>query len=74
MKEKVKKEVDKILTAVLIFPIEEEEWISPIFIESKKGIEDIRVFVDYRSLNYACVHDPFPTPFSDKVLDQVEGK
>jgi hypothetical protein len=29
--------------------------------------------VDYRSLNVACVHDPFPTPFSDEVLDQVAG-
>jgi hypothetical protein len=26
------------------------------------------------SLNSACVHDMFPTPFSDKVLDQVAGK
>jgi hypothetical protein len=30
--------------------------------------------VDYRSLNSACVHDLFPTPFSDEVLDQIEGK
>jgi hypothetical protein len=22
-------------------------------------------------MNIACVHDPFPTPFSDEVLDQV---
>jgi hypothetical protein len=29
--------------------------------------------VDYRSLNVSCVHDPFPTPFSDEVLDQVAG-
>jgi hypothetical protein len=29
--------------------------------------------VDYRSLNSSCVHDPFPTPFSDEVLDQVAG-
>jgi hypothetical protein len=29
--------------------------------------------VDYKSLNSACVHDPFPTPFSDEVLDQVAG-
>jgi len=30
--------------------------------------------VDYIILNSACVHDPFPTPFSDEVLDQVVGK
>lgn len=32
------------------------------------------VFVDYRSLNSAFVHDPFPTPFSDEVLHHVVGK
>jgi hypothetical protein len=25
-------------------------------------------------MNYACVHDLFPTPFSDEVLDHVVGK
>jgi hypothetical protein len=30
--------------------------------------------VDYRSLNFSCVHDPFPTPFTDEVLEQVAGK
>jgi hypothetical protein len=30
--------------------------------------------VDYRSLNYACVHDLFSTPFNDEVLDQGVGK
>jgi len=27
--------------------------------------------VDLRKLNDACVHDPFPTLFTDKVLDEV---
>ena len=73
VKEKVKKEIDKMLEAGLIFAVEEAEWVSPIVIQRKKGIEDIRVYVDYRSLNSACVHDPFPTPFSNEVLDQVAG-
>lgn len=30
--------------------------------------------MDYISLNFACVHDPFLTPFSDEVLDQIVGK
>jgi hypothetical protein len=61
------------LAAGIIFPVDEAEWISPIVIQRKKGIDDIRVCVDYRSLNSTCVHDPFPTPFSDEVLDQVVG-
>ena len=37
-------------------------------------LEEIRVCVGYRSLNFACVHDPFPTPFTNEVLEQVVGK
>jgi hypothetical protein len=74
VKEKVKREIDKMLEAGLIFPVEEAEWVSPIVIQRKKGTEDIRVCVDYKSLNSSCVHDPFPTPFTDEVLEQVAGK
>jgi hypothetical protein len=73
VKEKVKKEIDKMLEARLIFAVEEAKWVSPIVIESTKGTEDIRVCVDYRSLNFSYVHDPFPTPLTDKVLEQVAG-
>jgi hypothetical protein len=68
VKEKVKKEIDKMLETCLIFPIEEAEWVSLIVIQSKKDTEDIRVCVDYKSLNSAYVHDPFPTPFIDEVI------
>ena len=61
------------LKAGLIFPVEEAEWVSPIVIQSKKEKLEIRVCVDYRSLNNACIHDPFPTPFSDEVLDNIVG-
>jgi hypothetical protein len=74
VKENVKKEIDLILATGLIFPVDEAEWINLIFIQSKKGTKDIRVCVDYQSLNSACVHDPFSTPFSDEFLDQVMGR
>lgn len=59
------------LKAGLIFLVKEAEWISTIVIQSKKEKLKIRVCVDYRSLNNACIHDPFPIPFSDEVLDNV---
>lgn len=68
VKEKVKKETDKILEARLIFALEEAEWVIPIVIQRKKGTKDIRVCVYYRSLNFSYVYDPFPTPFIDKVM------
>jgi hypothetical protein len=62
------------LATRLIFPVDEAEWISSIVISSNKGTNDIRVCVEYKILNSSCVHDPFPTPFSDEVLDHVAGK
>lgn len=73
VKEKVKKEIEKILEARIIFPVDEAEWISQIVIRNKKDATEIRVCVDYRSLKNACTQDPFPTPFSDEVLDNVAG-
>jgi len=74
VKEKVKKEIENMLEVDLICLVEESEWVSPIVIQSKKDTEDIRVYVDYRSLNSSCVNDPFPTPVTDEVLEQVMGK
>jgi hypothetical protein len=64
----VNKEIDKMMEERLIFAMEEAEWVSPIVTQRKKVTEDTRVYVDYRSLNSSCVHDPFPTPFTDEVL------
>jgi hypothetical protein len=69
VKNKFKKEINKMLEAGLIFTVEEAKWVSSIVIQRKKYTEDIRVYVDYRSLNSACVSDPFPTPFTDEVLE-----
>jgi len=30
--------------------------------------------VDLSKLNDACVHDPFPTPFTNEVLENVGGQ
>jgi hypothetical protein len=34
----------------------------------------IRICIDLRKLNDAFLHDPFPTPFIDGVLENVGGK
>ena len=57
-----------------IEPIEESEWISPIVIQDKKTNGKVMIYVDLRKLNGACLHDPFPTPFTDEVLESVIGK
>jgi len=59
-KEKVCLEIEKMLDAGIIEPVEESEWISPMVVQDKKTRE-IRICVDLRKLNDACVTDPFPT-------------
>jgi hypothetical protein len=40
--------------------------------ENKQG--GIRICVDLRKLNDSCLHDPFPTPFTNEVLANVGGE
>ena len=62
------------LTAGIIDPIEESEWVIPMVVQEKKTKGEIRICVDLRKLNDGCLHDPFPTPFTDEVLDNVGGQ
>jgi hypothetical protein len=71
-KDKVKIELKKMLEAGIIEPVEELEWIIPMVVQDKK-IGEIMIYVDLRKMNDTCLHDPFPTPFTDQVLDNVGG-
>ncbi|KAH9288436.1 hypothetical protein KI387_032553 [Taxus chinensis] len=51
---------------------EESEWVSPMVISIKKDGR-IKICVDYRELNVACVIDPFPTLFTEEILEGVVG-
>jgi hypothetical protein len=39
----------------------------------QKKQDEIRISVDLRKLNDACLHDMFPTPFTDELLENVGG-
>ena len=54
--------------------MEESEWVSPMVVQEKKTKGEIWIYVDLRKLNDACLHDHFPTPFTDEVLDNVGGQ
>jgi hypothetical protein len=66
-KDKVKVEIDGMLDARIIEPVEESEWISPMVVQDKRT-RGIMICVDLRKMNDACLHDPFATPFTDEVL------
>jgi hypothetical protein len=57
----------------IIEPVEESERISSLVIQDKKQGRGIRICIDLRKLNDACLHDPFPTPFIDEVLENMGG-
>ena len=61
------------LDARIIEPVEESEWINPMVVQDKKTGK-IRICVDLRKPNDSCMHDPFPTPFTDEVLEGVGGQ
>lgn len=70
---KVQEEIEKMLEAGIIFKVEVSEWVSPIVISLKKEKEQIRICVDFRSLNAVTIKDPFPIPFTDLILEEVVG-
>jgi hypothetical protein len=72
-KQKINIELDRMLEVGMIEPMEESEWISPMVVQDKK-IEEIKICVDLRKTNDVCLHDPFPTPFTEEVLDNVRGQ
>ena len=58
----------------IIEPVEESEWIIPIVIQEKKATGEVRIYIDLIKISDACLHDPFPTPFMDEVLEIIAGK
>ena len=70
-KEKVKAKLDRMLEAGIIESVEESKWIRTIVIQDKKTIGEVRICVDLRKLNDSFLHDPFPTPFIDEVLESI---
>jgi hypothetical protein len=73
----VKEEIDRLLEAGFIYPVNNSEWVSPIVVVPKKvgadGTVKIRVCQDFRKLNSATKKDYFPLPFTDIILDHVAG-
>ncbi|GJS68202.1 reverse transcriptase domain-containing protein [Tanacetum coccineum] len=84
----IKKEVEKLLDAGLIFS--DSPWVSPVHCVPKKGgftvvendenelistrlVTGWRVCIDYQKLNEATRKDHFPLPFMDQMLERLAG-
>ena len=73
-KEKVREELEKLLAVGIIELVEESKRVRPLVVQEKKTKGEIRIFVDLRKLNDACVHDRFLTPFTDEFLENLGGQ
>ena len=72
VKEKVKVEVNKLLKARFIEEIKCPKWLANIVLIKKKGGK-IRICVDFRDLNKACLKDEFPLSNVDILVDATTG-
>ncbi len=52
--------------------MEEVTWFSPIVVVPKKNGK-LRICVNLRILNATMKKDPYPLPFTEEVLDMVDG-
>jgi hypothetical protein len=66
----VKHDVDKLLTANFIKPIEKATWPSPIIVVLKKN-ENLRICVNFIKLNVVTKKDPYSLPFTNEVINIV---
>ena len=69
----MQQELEKMLSATIIVPMEESAWMIPMVVKDKK-ICGIHICDDLCKLNGACIQDPLPTPLTDEILENVRGK
>ena len=73
-KDIVKKEIDNMLAAGVIYPIDQSKWASPMVVQPKKhDPTKLRICFDFRELNKVTLTDPFPTTYADEILNEVAG-
>ncbi len=60
----VKQNLDKLLVARFIAPVEEATWLSSIMVVLKKN-DKLWICVDFHKLNVATKNDPYPLPFTE---------
>ena len=68
----IKKELNKILAARIIFPVRHTQWVENLVPVRKKNGE-IRLCVDFQNLNKVSEKDNYPVPPMEKILQQVSG-
>jgi hypothetical protein len=69
---KVDKEIDDLLANEFIEP-SQSAYSSPIVVVKKKGIEEIRLCVNYNKLNENTIFDPQSMPSIEDIITKLSG-
>ncbi|KAK4394061.1 Transposon Ty3-G Gag-Pol polyprotein [Sesamum angolense] len=68
----IKEEVDKMLQAGYIRPVQFPEWLANVVLVPKPNGKWL-LCIDFTDLNKACPKDPFPLPRIDILVDSTSG-
>ena len=68
----VKKELNKLLTAKIIFPIQHMTWVANLVPVRKKSGE-IQICIYFRNLNRVILKDNYLIPSMEQILQNVSG-
>ena len=73
-KDIVKNEIENMIKASIIYLADQYELEIPMVVQPKKhDPKKLRFCVDFRWLNKVTLTNPFPTTFSDEIINEVAG-
>ena len=65
-------EVARLLAAEFIREIYHSEWLANVVMVPKKD-DSLRMCIDFKHINRACLKDRFPLPRIDQIVDSTAG-
>ena len=68
----VKKELNKLLVAKIIFPIRHTTWVANL-VPVRKKLGDIRICIDFRNMNQASLKDNYHVCAMEHILQSMSG-
>lgn len=68
----MRKELNKLIEANIIFPIKHSSWFVNLVLVRKRNGE-IKLYVDFCDLNKSSLKDHYPLPSMEQILQMVVG-
>jgi hypothetical protein len=66
----VQKEIEAMSVVDVIYPIDKLEWAILMVVQPKKhDLKKLRICIDFQGLNNITVTDPFPTSFTNEIIN-----